>query len=89
MVISGRGGAVRAPGGLRGRELRSQCPEGRADYGAVDTAGEGRPYPVRVEVPDLAGEGGLITLGERGIPVITRGWMIPFILGEEILGGCE
>ena len=55
MAISGGGGAVRAPGALRGRGLRSQCSEGHADYGVADTGGEGRPHPVRTEVPDLAG----------------------------------
>lgn len=50
------------------------------------TLGEGgRPHPVRALVPDFAGERGLITLGERGIPVITRGGVIS--VGEELLSG--
>lgn len=39
---------------------------------------------MRVEVTDLAGEGGLITLDER-ISVITEGGVSPVIMGEEIL----
>lgn len=50
--------------------------------GRSDTGGGARP--VRVEVTDLAGEGGLITLDER-ISVITEGGVSPVILGEEIL----
>lgn len=41
---------------------------------------------MRAEVPDLAGEEGLISLDER-ISVITGGRMIAVILGEEILWG--
>lgn len=36
---------------------------------------------------DLAGEGDLITLGERGIPVITGGQISPVFRDEEVLGG--